>query len=63
LAPTKNAESLLWKIFDPFRRTRQPAKEAIKIAAFNIYCRCYDFLNIFGEKFSEKIAVFDSIQS
>jgi hypothetical protein len=25
--------------------------------------RCYDFLNIFAEKFSEKIAVFDSKQS
>jgi hypothetical protein len=25
--------------------------------------RCYDFLNIFAEKFSEKIGVFDSKQS
>jgi hypothetical protein len=25
--------------------------------------RCCDFLNIFGEKFSEKIGVFDSKQS
>jgi hypothetical protein len=25
--------------------------------------RCYDFLNIFAEKFSEKIGVFDSRQS
>jgi hypothetical protein len=25
--------------------------------------RCYDFLNIFDEKFSEKIGVFDSKQS
>jgi hypothetical protein len=25
--------------------------------------RCYDFKNIFAEKFSEKIGVFESIQS
>jgi hypothetical protein len=25
--------------------------------------RCYDFLNIFAEKFSKKIGVFDSKQS
>jgi hypothetical protein len=28
-----------------------------------IWDRCYDFLNIFAEKFSEKIGVFDSKQS
>jgi hypothetical protein len=26
------------------------------------WVRCYDFLNIFAEKFSEKIGVFDSKQ-
>jgi hypothetical protein len=25
--------------------------------------RCYDFLNIFAEKFSEKMGIFDSKQS
>jgi hypothetical protein len=28
-----------------------------------IWDRCYDFLNIFAEKLSDKIAVFDSKQS
>jgi hypothetical protein len=28
-----------------------------------IWDRCYDFKNIFAEKFSEKIGVFDSKQS
>jgi hypothetical protein len=37
----------------------------VSFAAFSsVTCdRCYDFLNIFGEKFSEKFGVFDSKQS
>jgi hypothetical protein len=31
--------------------------------AKNCWDRCYDFLNIFAEKFSEKIGIFDSKQS
>jgi hypothetical protein len=40
-----------------FPRTR------LRMAVTRTRDRCYDFLNIFAEKFSEKIGVFDSKQS
>jgi hypothetical protein len=54
---------------DPESRTaigsaikRSPVK-AKKNSSCTYWDRCYDFLNIFAEKFSEKFGAFDSRQS
>jgi hypothetical protein len=40
-----------------------PRQGAHFFIRFNSWDRCYDFLNFFAEKFSEKIGVFDPKQS
>jgi hypothetical protein len=41
----------------------QAANGTAVVVVSRSWDRCYDFLNIFDEKFSEKIGVFDSKQS
>jgi hypothetical protein len=56
----KQGEASHWLHFCPFQLSREVR---YRLGGRATWDRCYDFLNIFAEKFGEKIAVFYSKQS
>jgi hypothetical protein len=56
--PQKDGSVCITKTKYIEKMEKQPVKEC-----WYTWDRCYDYLNIFAEKFSEKFGVFDSKQS
>jgi hypothetical protein len=57
-------EAQIWDIFAICKKLPKVNMRKVQHAKIRpIWDRCYDFLNIFAEKFGEKIRIFDSKQS